>query len=154
MQKILINLQDSRLAFNEFNHTLLNNSLNEYLFNEAKKSIYKEDILLIISNINDLEKQKEIRALIINFYQNKVKEFKKIDKFDNYFHLILLLLGVLLIIISEQFTLFLSELFLIAGWVVIWEMTYDILFTSIRRKKHLNIYKKLAKCTINFTNNL
>lgn len=154
MQKILINLKDLNLAFNEFNHNILSNDLDNYLFNEAKKSTYKEDILLVISNINNLEKQKKIKELIINFYLNKIKEYKKIDKLDNYFHLILLFFGILLIIISEQFTMFLSELFLIAGWVVIWEMIYDILFTSIKRKRELNIYKKLTNSTFNFTNNI
>lgn len=61
-----------------------------------------------------------------------------------------LLLGIILIIISEQFTSFLSELFLIAGWVVVWEMVYDILFTGIKRKRDLKIVKKLATCEISF----
>ena len=62
------------------------------------------------------------------------------------------LLGIILIIISEQLTLFLSELFLIAGWVVIWEVVYDILFTGIKRKRELKIAKKLSTCEINFIN--
>ena len=55
-------------------------------------------------------------------------------------------------IISEIFSALLSELFLIAGWVVIWEVVYDILFTGIKRKQKLKIAQKLSTCEISFIN--
>ena len=81
---------------------------------------------------------------------HKVKYLNKIDKYDDYFRFLLLLLGIILIIISEIFSALLSELFLIAGWVVIWEVVYDILFTGIKRKQKLKIAQKLSTCEISF----
>lgn len=81
---------------------------------------------------------------------HKVKSLNKIDKYDDYFRFLLLLLGIILIIISEIFSALLSELFLIAGWVVIWEVVYDILFTGIKRKQKLKIAQKLSTCEISF----
>ncbi len=150
MQKIMVNLENIDVALNKFNNAILSEELNDYIINEAKKNIYKENIALIIYNVQDLQEQTMIKNVIHNFYKNKLVEYKKLDKYDNYFHFVLLLIGLLMIIISEQFTYFVSELFLIAGWVVIWEMIYDIFFTSIKRKRCTLILKKLANCSIDF----
>ena len=71
-------------------------------------------------------------------------------KYDDIYRLILLIIGILLIIISENLISFISELFLIAGWVVIWEMVYDIIFNQLKRTKNKNHYQKLAQAQINF----
>ena len=76
--------------------------------------------------------------------------FNKIDKIDDYFHLILMIVGIVAIILSEKIVSLLSELFLIAGWVVIWEILYDIIFNDIKRRRTIRIYKELARCKINF----
>ena len=129
MKTININLKSIEDATNEFNDKLLSSNLDTYILENSKHTRNKERISLTISNISS-----------------------KIDHYDDYFRLLLLLLGIILIIISEQLTLFLSELFLIAGWVVIWEVVYDILFTGIKRKRELKIAKKLSTCEINFIN--
>ena len=49
---------------------------------------------------------------------------------------------------SKQFTNIVSEVFLIAGWVIIWEIIYDVLFSEIKRKRKARIYKTLASATI------
>ena len=49
---------------------------------------------------------------------------------------------------SKQFTNIVSEIFLIAGWVIIWEIIYDILFSEIKRKRKAKIYKALATSNI------
>ena len=126
--------------------------LDTYILENSKHTRNKERISLTISNISSKKEQNDLINLIHSHYLKKVIQLKKIDHYDDYFRLLLLLLGIILIIISEQLTLFLSELFLIAGWVVIWEVVYDILFTGIKRKRELKIAKKLSTCEINFIN--
>lgn len=150
MESITINLKSMEDAINKFNENVLNEELNNYIINSCSHLHSKEKIELNIDGISNKEEQKKLENLIHSHYQTKVKQLNKIDKYDDYFRLILLLLGIVLIIISEQFTLFLSELFLIAGWVVVWEVVYDIVFTGIKRKRDLNLYKKLNTCKINF----
>ena len=149
METININLKSIEDATNEFNDKLLSSNLDTYILENSKHTRNKERISLTISNISS---KKEQNDLIHSHYLKKVIQLKKIDHYDDYFRLLLLLLGIILIIISEQLTLFLSELFLIAGWVVIWEVVYDILFTGIKRKRELKIAKKLSTCEINFIN--
>ena len=137
---------------NDYNKKHINKDLEEYIMECAKLMPRKEKIeLKINSNLNSIEQENAIN-LIHGYYKEKFKQYHLIDKYDDYFRIILLLLGILLIIISEQFTSLISELFLIAGWVVVWEIVYDILFTSIKRKRDLKLYKKLATCEIEFFN--
>ena len=136
MKKIKIELNNLDNATNQFNNEVLDNELDNYITNTSLHILPKEQLI----------------KLIHTHYEKKVKQLKQIDKYDDYFRMILLLLGIILIIISEHLTSFLSELFLIAGWVVVWEMVYDILFTGMKRKRSLNLYKKLATCKIEFLN--
>lgn len=152
MESININLKSIEDATNEFNDKLLSSNLDTYILENSKHTRNKERISLTISNISSKKEQNDLINLIHSHYLKKVIQLKKIDHYDDYFRLLLLLLGIILIIISEQLTLFLSELFLIAGWVVIWEVVYDILFTGIKRKRELKIAKKLSTCEINFIN--
>lgn len=152
MEKIKIKLENLEEATNKFNHEVLNDELDNYITSASMHTLHKERIILNINGLSNNNEQKELITLIHTHYQNKVKQLNKIDKYDDYFRIILLLLGILLIIISEQFTSFLSELFLIAGWVVVWEIVYDTLFTGIKRKRDLKLYKKLATCEIEFLN--
>ncbi len=150
MEKIEINLESLEEATNKFNHKILSNELDSFIENKALHTLPSESILLIINGLSNTKDQEKLTKLIHTYYQTKVKQLKKIDQYDDYIRLILLLLGIVLIIISEQFASFLSELFLIAGWVVVWEVVYDILFTGIKRKRNLKTAKKLAICQLNF----
>ena len=150
MEKIAIKLDNYEDATNKFNELVLSDELASYIEESSKHTLNKEKIILNVNGLKKKEEQEEFNTLIHSHYQNKVKQLNKIDKYDDYFRLILLLLGIILIIISEQFTSLISELFLIAGWVVVWEVVYDILFTSIKRKRDLKVLKKLANCQINY----
>lgn len=149
METIKIKLENLVDATNKYNQELLSEELNNYITQNCHIHP-KERIEIKINGLTKKEDQEKIKKLIHYHYQNKVKQLNKIDKYDDYFRLILLLLGIILIIISEQFTSLLSELFLIAGWVVVWEMVYDILFTGMKRKRDLKLMKKLAICEITF----
>ena len=151
MKTINIKLKDIEDATNPFNESFLNEELDNYITNNCHHLEAKEKIILNVNNLSKEEEQEKLVNLIHNHYQNKVSRLNKIDKYDDYFRLILILLGIILIIISEQFTSLLSELFLIAGWVVVWEAVYDILFTGIKRKRDLKVCKKLATCKIIFS---
>jgi len=64
------------------------------------------------------------------------------------------MIGVLLILLSdlfaEMFDFLIPELFLISGWVAIWEMVDSILFVYNKNRIERKIAKKLSKCVIEF----
>lgn len=134
---------------NVYNNKLLNDTFDEYLLNQLK-FLHVEKIIINFNKSFNKNEQELITNTIHNYYLDKFNKHSFIDKFDDYIHFILLILGVIFILISEKLISFLSELFLIAGWVVVWEIIYDLLFNSIKRKKLKNSYKKLANCEIFF----
>lgn len=145
-----IEISQLKAIENQFNKEELSEEFANYLINKSK--LQNENILKItISGPLKTEEKKEIEKRIHNHFNILYQKWNNIDKYDNYFRLLLLILGIILILISEQLLSVFRELFLIAGWVVVWEIIYDELFSQIKRKRTKNIYKRLATCEINYS---
>mgnify|MGYP001112318819 CR=1 FL=1 len=141
---IEINITDENELLNIYNKNIISETLDNYLITSLEHRSLKEDITInIIGTKNEF-----IKSIITSYYEEKYLYLKKIDKLDNYIRLTLFLIGILAIFISKQFTNIVSEVFLIAGWVIIWEIIYDVLFSEIKRKRKARIYKTLAKAKI------
>ena len=141
---IEINITNENELLNIYNKNIISETLDNYLTTSLEHRSLKENITI---NITGTENE-NIKNIITNYYKEKYLYFKKIDTLDNYIRLVLFLIGVLSIFISKQFTNIVSEVFLIAGWVIIWEIIYDVLFSEIKRKRKARIYKTLAKAKI------
>lgn len=150
MKTINITIENHNDIYNKFNDEFLNDELDNFLFNNSKSIKLKEKITINIKGKFTKEEEDTIKKTINNHYNHKYDHLKIIDKYDDIYRFILLIIGILLIIISENLISFISELFLIAGWVVIWEMVYDIIFNQLKRTKNKNHYHKLAQAQINF----
>lgn len=133
---------------NTYDPHMLSESLDNYLTKSLEHRPLKDKLTITITGT----KNENIKNIIQNYYKDKYLYLKKFDNLDNYIRLTLFLIGILAIFISKQFSNILSEIFLIAGWVVIWELIYDILFNEIKRKRKAKIYKILANATIIFNN--
>jgi len=142
--KIEINITNENELLNIYNKNIIAETLDNYLITSLEHRSLKEDITINITGT----KNEFIKSIITNYYEEKYLYLKKIDKLDNYIRLTLFLIGILAIFISKQFTNIVSEIFLIAGWVIIWEIIYDVLFSEIKRKRKARIYKTLAKAKI------
>lgn len=143
--KIEIELKNEEQALNEFNKKEINENLNQYLKKSLEHKPLKEVTLIIKGT-----KKKELEKIIKEYYQKKYFFMKNMDNLDNYIRLALLIIGAIFLLISEQLKNVLSEFFLIAGWVIIWEIIYDCLFNEIKRKRKCKILKALANCEIKF----
>ena len=141
---IEINITDENELLNIYNKNIISENLDNYLITSLEHRSLKEDITINITGT----KNEFIKSIITNYYEEKYLYLKKIDKLDNYIRLTLFLIGILAIFISKQFTNIVSEVFLIAGWVIIWEIIYDVLFSEIKRKRKARIYKTLANAKI------
>lgn len=148
---INIELKNLESALNEFNKDILSDNLDNYLiYSLNNEKLINKNIQLNIKGINNKEEQIHLTKVIYNHYQKKNNFFNKIDNVDNIVRFILGIIGAIIILISHEFDFLLSELFLIAGWVIIWEIVYDILFNEIKRKRKKKIYDLLANSKINF----
>lgn len=136
---------------NSFNKKHINRDLEEYFMECAKLMPRGGKIELKINGNLNPNEQDNATNLIHGYYKEEFKQYHLIDKYDDYVRIVLLILGIVFIIISEHLIDVLSELFLIAGWVVVWEIIYDLIFTGFKRKKTKSIYQKLSKCEISFS---
>ena len=141
---IEINITNENELLNIYNKNIISETLDNYLTTSLEHRSLKENITINITGT----KNENIKNIITNYYKEKYLYLKKIDSLDNYIRLVLFLIGVLSIFMSKQFTNIVSEIFLIAGWVIIWEIIYDVLFSEIKRKRKARIYKTLAKAKI------
>jgi len=118
---INIDLKNIESALNEFNKNILSEDLNNYLiYNLNNQKLINKSIIINIKGINNKEDQLHLTEVISNYYQTKTNFFNKLDTIDNLVHFILGIIGTIIILISHEFNFLLSELFLIAGWVIIW----------------------------------
>ena len=147
--EVLVTVQNRRGIFNEFNDKLLSSTLNDYL---VKSCLYvkKGTITLKIKGLSSKKEQENFKKVLHEYYDKKSQFYMLEDSIVDVKRIFLLLLGILLIFISKIFDFILSEIFLVAGWVAIWEIVYDLFFREKERKRNIKIYQKLAKSTIIF----
>lgn len=148
---INIELKNLEMALNPFNKDILSDELENYIIRACEQQLLKnKDLNINITGLNSLEDQKKLNNTIHTYYQNKNTIYNKIDSVDNYIRITLTCIGAIVILISHEFDFLLSELFLIAGWVIIWEIVYDLLFNEIKRKRKKKIFSRLSTVKINF----
>lgn len=141
---IEINVNNERNILNTYNKNIISESLDNYLLSSLEHKPLKDKLMINITGSTNMN----IGDIIKNYYQERYLYLKKIDNIDNYIRFILFIIGVIAILLSEQFSNVISEIFLISGWVIIWEIIYDVLFNEIKRKRKARIYKALANAII------
>ncbi len=144
---ILDNIND---AICKYNKNELNENFDNYLITHCEVLNFKNTELVL--NIEGISKRNKgnLENIIHDYYLNKLNRFNKMDDIESYIRIGFFIIGILAILISELFTSFLSELFLIAAWVIVWELVYDLLFNEIKRRRKAKIYKYLANAKIIF----
>lgn len=147
-----INIELEKLsdALNPFNKNAISEDLENYILNNCHYKFIKNTITLNITGLKTNSEKEHLKNLIITNYEQKLEITKKLDLFDNYFRITLLIIGIIAILISQEFSSILSEIFLIAGWVVTWEAFYDIIFNEIKRKRNRKIFKSLVNAKFEF----
>ena len=150
--QIDIVLKNSDDAFNPFNDAELSDSFNDFIMRHCDTLNFKnKNLVLNITGASNKIKKK-LENTIHNYYSIKLTRYQKLDNIENYVRIGFFIIGILAILISEIFTSFLSELFLIAAWVIVWELVYDLLFNEIKRRRKAKIYKLLRDAEIVFRN--
>ena len=101
------------------------------------------------NNLTELKNNQYIPVMkksLINEYNKCIRE---IDR-NNIRQFIYVLIGILLLFISTIFgkNFIFEEIFLIGGWVLIWETIEIEMFADTELKKRKTILKKLINCEL------
>lgn len=153
MEKIIkIDLLNENDLIEKYDNDKLNLELLNYLLKYAQFISNKDYIKIVISN--NCHSQINIKNLIKDALNEElVNTFKEHYK-NNIIQIFLFFLGIALIFISTRIEDSIwSELFLIGGWVPIWEMIELEIFNDFRGRKKRKILNKLIKAEIEVINN-
>lgn len=153
---IEVDIKDKEALFNSFNNNQISEELGNYILKNAKNIPLNLKMIIYISDRGSLSKEERehLVASIRTYYGLLVKEKLLYTKFNKIKNLMLFIIGIVLILLSNAlnniFSLLIPELFLIAGWVAIWETVYGILFIDNKNRIEIKKAKALSKCEIRF----
>lgn len=153
---IEININDYNEAILNFNHNKLSNELASYIYNQAMTMPFKQSFNLVITCNEKLsQKQKDnLVDMIRSNFGLEIKRITVITKYQNIRQLFVFIVGVILIALANLKYIkdlsIIHEIYMIAGWVAIWEVIYNILFEDIKKRFKLKKYKQLTQARIDF----
>lgn len=151
-------IKDKEDIYNNFNSSKLSSELGNYIYNQSVGYPIKEDLRINIKIEDELTKNEknDIVDMIREYFGLSIRETLIYYKYNNFKKMVLFILGIILIYISHFVgtinDFLISEVFLIIGWVAIWEVFENILLVESKKKFKLKQLKKLVKCKISFEN--
>ena len=150
MKKIIeIDLASEEDIFEKYNKELANKELINHIINEADPFDKKEKISIYFNNMTDLKNNEYIPVIKKSLSNEYNKCLREIDR-NNIKQFIYVLIGILLLFISTVFgkNFIFEEIFLIGGWVLIWETIEIEMFADTELKRRKTILRKLIKCEL------
>ncbi|MCI8778899.1 MAG: hypothetical protein HFI87_07105 [Bacilli bacterium] len=149
-------VSDKEDLYNNFNSKKLSSELGSYIYNQSLGYSIKDDIKINIKIEDELTKNEknDIVDMIREYFGLSIRETLIYYKYNNFKKIVLFILGIILIYISHFVgtinDFLISEVFLIIGWVAIWEVFENILLVESKKKFKLKRLKRLVKCKISF----
>jgi len=153
---IEINIKNIEEITEKYNNNELSDDIANYIFSHSMAiPVNQNPEINIRTNFELIEEEKNnIADMIHRHFGLEVQKSIIISTYKRNYQILLFLIGLFLITLSNLgFILELStihELFLIFGWVAVWELIYDGLFTNYKEKIKRKRYKKLSNVKINF----
>lgn len=137
-----------------YNNKKLNSELLSYILDENKGIPFYHTIEININSPHKFSKHEKddfVTILRSNLGQD-IKEYYLEMKLTYIRAIILFFIGILFILFSSFFSnhQLISEIFLIIGWVGIWESCYIFLFERIHTRVQIKQLKKLVNAKVLF----
>ena len=151
MKKINIELNDKYDLYAKYNQKLISKELLDYIIEQSNDVLKQDDINI---NIFDNYQFKEnVIEVIKNGLNCEYEKCKRDYHYTNIKQIYLLIIGILFLLLSAiiKETSVFKEVFLIIGWVPIWEAIDIQLFSERERKKKLFLLKKLIQSKYNIS---
>ena len=149
---ITIYINNIKDIVSPFNNNIITEELSNHIMHQCLGLSVRGKLNLNFVGDANLEEQEIIKNAIRNYYIFHIEHYKNIDKYDEWIRLGLLVLGIVLIFISQKFEYIINEFLLIIGWLAIWELSYDVLFDKRKRKREYLRYKQIYSSKIKFSN--
>ncbi len=146
MKEIInIDLLDEKDITEKYDQSKISSELLEFIIKEAE--IIKKPTKININN--KCHTKKNIKEMLKESFREEYENLLSLHRKTDLIQIGLFILGVIFILISFQteYSLW-KEVFLILGWVPIWEGIDLELFNDVREKRKRKILLKLMQCDI------
>ena len=162
MIELIIDLDNGETYINNYNKNKLSESLYNYILDEIKGFSIKDKIRLKVFANYELtnDEKKNFVEMIKSNFSADIQEEHIMSKFlylKSFLLIIIGIVGILLAYLLGNYNIgVIEELFLIIGWVGIWEgiyIIYIILFDEFAKKIKVKRYKQLVDAEIVFETN-
>jgi len=154
---IEVTLNKKEDYINKFHNKRISPKLSEYILSECRtfKPRDKFEIYISHSFVMTKQEQNELVDMIRENYGVDIHEIKVLSEKRIAFDLVSILIGIVFLFFSVLVKNIpvVSEVFVIFGWVPIWEAMYSILFGGVKNRLLLKRLKRLTNCKIKFIQN-
>ena len=148
MKKIIkVDIANKEEIYEKYKKDKISKELIDYITNLVSPYSKKEKVKIIINNG---VKEKEIIPKIKERFKEEYNKLELEYHHNSIRQIIYLWIGIIMIFLSmiiDKNTIF-NELFLISGWVLIWEMIEIEMVSDLDNIKRRKILKKLLVCEI------
>lgn len=148
-------LNDMDDALSKYNNNILSEELENYIYKESINIKNKNIVIRIktLFDISDNDKNKLMKMIIDSFKIN-IKENLLHMRHANIKRCLLMIIGTIFVLASEltDFSgiFLIPEIFMIIGWVGIWEAVYSLFFEDTKMRIRNKRYKQIYKSKIEF----
>ena len=153
---INLDLDDRDEYINQYDDDKISDELHNYIIKEAMKIDNSSRIVIRVNmnfEVNDEEKKK-LRRMLMRDFDDSINNREFMVRHDNVRNIYLTLIGISCLIISFLFSYLniglISEVFMIIGWVSIWEIVDDVLFEKTEWRLRKRKYMQLKRAKIVF----
>lgn len=153
--KIEIDLEKKDNLLHPFNNNSLNKELVNFLYEECVGHPKHEKIEILIKSEERFTKNEQLKTinLIHSYFAKEIDEEILIKKITQPYFITILGIGLFLTFFAFLTgNSFLKEIFLILGWLAIWEVVSHFLFEERKKRLRLKRYYLLSRCDISFDN--
>ena len=147
MKKIIeVDLENELDIFEKYSREVANKNLIDYIINETDPFDKKELLSICFNNKTKLKENEYIPVIeksLLNEYNKCIREIER----NNIRQFIYVLVGILFLFISTivAMNFIFQQIFLIGGWVLIWETIEIEMFADTELKRRKVILQKLIK---------
>ena len=154
--ELTIDLKDALHYTSKYNDKKISEDLYNYITDEIKGLSIKKNLCIKIYTdypIDD-DKKQSIMNMIRSNFESEIQEKKMLSKYMYFKCFLLTIIGFFGVILSYALealnTTILPELFLIVGWVGIWEALYILLFDEVRERITTKRFRQIVNADIVF----
>ena len=147
MEKIIeADILDLDDFFEKYNKELVSRDLINYILENAKDSLDSDKIKIVLNK----KIKKELGDILRNSFLVEYKKMEKEHFNNNKKQVIYFLIGIVMLVISRILNdrALIEELFLIGGWVLIWQTVEIEFFGDTLNRKKRKLLKKLINSEI------